>query len=70
MCIKTRRPNWRQACEKRRQPANTWLGHVLVKDAQQQIRYTTALVLKNLAVEWRKKKPDRVGAKRVRKVDR
>jgi hypothetical protein len=28
-----------------------------------------ALVLKNLAVEWRKK-ADRVGAKRVRKVDR
>jgi hypothetical protein len=33
-----------------------WLGRVLVKDAQQQMRYYTLLVLKNLAVEWRKKR--------------
>jgi hypothetical protein len=70
MYIKTRRPNWRQACEKRRQPTNIRLGRVLVKDAQPQMRYYTALVLKNLAVEWNKKKADRVAAKRVRKVDR
>jgi hypothetical protein len=50
-------------------PLADYLHELIRRHQRREMRYYTALVLKNLAIEWRKK-ADRVGAKRVRKFDR